>query len=70
MAAKAARPANARDLPTVLAEPVKGVNGGLVGCGPVTLHGLLVLNEARANGNTYNPVDAAGPAGATPDGMA
>lgn len=36
-AAKAARPANANDLPSVLADPVKPTMGELVGCGPVTL---------------------------------
>lgn len=37
MAAKAARPATAIELPTVLAAPLKGVMGELVAPGAVTL---------------------------------
>lgn len=36
-AAKAARPANTIDWPSVLADPVKPAMGELVGCGPIAL---------------------------------
>lgn len=45
---KTARPASVKDLPSVLADPVKGAMGELVGCGPVTLKRMmLVLDEER-----------------------
>ena len=50
MAAKAARPATAIELPTVLAAPLKGVMGELVEPGAVDLGGLLVGGSSGSGG--------------------
>jgi len=62
MAAKAARPAMAIELPTVLAAPVNGVIGELVGLG-TALKNMLVTELVARRGREAYPV----PEGAKPD---